>query len=77
VTEHNLTVIQKYDGRTQKHHDAVETEALDERILLALVEHLLTELLPVPDALNTVSGHEKDLRKQVIGAVKKRVGEEE
>jgi hypothetical protein len=46
VTEHGLTVIEKFDGRTKTKHPAVETEALDQRILLPLVRDALDALGP-------------------------------
>ena len=46
VEEHNLPVTKKYDGRTKTHHDAVETEALDQRVLVPLVRDALEELGP-------------------------------
>jgi hypothetical protein len=74
VAEHHLTVIRKYDGRGHgSYHDAVETEALDQRILLPLVEQSLSEMLP-SSALDDVSRREKELRKQAVDAVREQLG---
>jgi hypothetical protein len=48
VDRYGLTVIQKYDGRDKKHHDAVETEALSQIVIVEIVRNRLNELLPQP-----------------------------
>jgi hypothetical protein len=48
VRDHNLTIIQKYDARDKKHHPAVETEALSQRLIVQIVRARLDELLPEP-----------------------------
>lgn len=47
VKAYALPVIDKYDGRTKRHHPAVETEALDQRVLVPLVRASLDELEPI------------------------------
>jgi hypothetical protein len=63
VAEHDLVVIQKWDGRTKSYHPAVETEALDQRILLPLIEEALAGLLPAE--LDGIEQDEKAQRKTV------------
>jgi hypothetical protein len=48
IADFNLTVIQKYDARTKSYHDAVETEALGQARIVAIVRDRLEELLPEP-----------------------------
>lgn len=48
VRRYKLTVIQKYDGRDKKWHDAVETEALSQRVIVKIVRSRLKALLPEP-----------------------------
>ena len=48
VRDHNLTIIQKYGARDKKHHPAVETEALSQRLIGQIVRTRLDELLPEP-----------------------------
>jgi hypothetical protein len=48
VSDHHLTVIQKYDARDKKMHDAVETEALSQSVIVQIVRDRLDELLPAP-----------------------------
>jgi len=50
VNTHGLTVISKYDKRTKSNHDAVETEALGQERIVALLRTRLDELLPEPIA---------------------------
>jgi hypothetical protein len=43
---YDLPVIVKTDGRSGKSHEAIETEALDQRLLVSVVRERLDELLP-------------------------------
>lgn len=47
VFDHGLPVIEKYDARTRRRHPAVETEALDQRVLVPAVRGALDALGPV------------------------------
>ena len=71
VEEHSLPVIQKSDRRFAPNSDgsprrfpAVETEALDQRILLPLVRDSLADLLPV--SLRQVKRREADERNEIL-----------
>jgi hypothetical protein len=46
VEAHDLPIIPKWDGRRRDYFPAVETEALDQTILLPLIANSLAELLP-------------------------------
>ncbi|MGH9690775.1 MAG: hypothetical protein ACRD4C_06780 [Candidatus Acidiferrales bacterium] len=48
AADFKLTAIQKYDGRTKRHHDAIETEALGQATIVDLLRTRLNELLPEP-----------------------------
>jgi len=50
VEEYNLPVIEKYDRRFTDggKHDAVETEALSQAVIVQIVQERLDELLPEP-----------------------------
>jgi hypothetical protein len=48
VETYNLVIIDKYDGRTKSTHQAVDTEALSQTVLVDLVRTALDDLLPEP-----------------------------
>jgi hypothetical protein len=73
VTEHRLPVTDKWDGRHRRHFAAVETEALDQTILIPLIENALAELLP-QGALQRVALEEERQREQTIAALRE-IGE--
>jgi hypothetical protein len=52
ATRHGLTPISKYDGRDKKHHDAIETEALNQAVIVEILRSRLDEL--IPQSLKTV-----------------------
>jgi hypothetical protein len=62
VDRYQLPVIQKYDKRVKRYHDAVETEALSQRVIVDLVRTRLDELLPEP--LDLV--RERERRERVL-----------
>ncbi|HEY8649987.1 MAG TPA: hypothetical protein VIL70_03640 [Chthoniobacterales bacterium] len=65
IADFNLTVIQKYDARTKSYHDAVETEALGQARIVAIVRDRMEELLPEPLA----DVHEREeAEREEIGA---------
>jgi hypothetical protein len=49
VEANNLSVIPKWDGRGRAYFEAVETKALDQSILLPLIDRALADLLPQAD----------------------------
>jgi hypothetical protein len=57
---YDLPVIIKHDRRFSSggEHEAVETEALSQRIIIEIVAHRLEELLPEP--LEHVHVHERE-----------------
>jgi hypothetical protein len=61
VEDRGLTVIQKFDNRDKKYHDAVETEALGQGQIIDLLEAALIDLLPQP--LERVHAREKRQRR--------------
>ena len=62
VEEHDLPVIMKPDHRYKpvRYHEAVETEALGQRLIVQLVREALDDLLPEP--LEDVLVHEDEQR---------------
>jgi len=58
-------VIQKWDARRRDYSPAVETEALDQRILLPLIEEAVGELLPA-GALDRARAEESRLRGEAV-----------
>ena len=50
VQEHNLPIIIKHDHRYKdgRPHEAVETEAISQRVLIDILTAALDELLPEP-----------------------------
>jgi hypothetical protein len=67
VNERNLTIIQKFDKRDKKYHDAVETEALGQEVIMAILRERLEELLPEPlaDILERERRDRQRFRKQL------------
>jgi hypothetical protein len=65
VQEHNLPIIIKHDRRFADggEHEAVETEALSQRIIVEIVQKRLDELLPEP--LENVQEREREQRRQI------------
>jgi hypothetical protein len=68
VQAHSLPVIQKYDKRRKAYFPAVEAEALDQRILLPLIEDTLAGLLPTAE-LARVERIEQARRRVAAAAV--------
>jgi hypothetical protein len=66
--EYNLTVIQKYDARTKSSHDAIETEALSQSVIVSIVRARLDALIPEP--IETVQVREaraqRRFRRQIL-----------
>jgi hypothetical protein len=67
--DNELPVIQKWDGRLKRYFPAVETEALDQRILLPLIDEALRELLPA-GALERAERQEQQQRAQALAALR-------
>jgi hypothetical protein len=72
VTAYNLPVIVKHDRRYKdgRPHEAVETEAISQRVLIDLLRARLDELLPEP--LSRVLEREQRQRKRVAASLDKR-----
>jgi len=64
VDEHGLPTIMKLDGRTKRRHPAVETEALDQRILLPIIREQIEGRLAVD--LDEVERDEQKQRDALI-----------
>jgi hypothetical protein len=56
-------VIQKWDDRSKSYHDAVETEALDQRVLVPLVRDALDRFARVDVAAEEQRQRDEVLRK--------------
>ena len=69
VTAYDLPVITKHDRRYKdgKPHEAVETEAISQRVLIELVRARLDKLLPEP--LSRVHEREVRQRRQIAAAL--------
>jgi hypothetical protein len=65
VEQYNLPIIIKRDHRytDERPHEAVETEAISQRVLIDILRTRLNELLPEP--LTRVQERERRQRKQV------------
>jgi hypothetical protein len=74
VDEYDLTIISKPDYRFKpvQHHDAVETEALGQSIIVDIVRRRLDELLPEP--IDTVRRREQRQRKQMASILAQMTG---
>jgi hypothetical protein len=72
VTAYNLPVIVKHDRRYKdgRPHEAVETEAISQRVLIDLLRARLDELLPEP--LSRVPEREQRQRQRVAALLNKR-----
>ena len=70
VREHNLPVIVKHDRRYKdgRPHEAVETEALRQTVLVNILRRRLDELLPEP--LSRVQEREQRQRRRVVALLR-------
>jgi hypothetical protein len=70
VREHDLPVIIKHDRRYKdsRPHEAVETEAISQRVLIDILRSRLDELLPEP--LQRVQEREARQRRQIAALLK-------
>jgi len=62
VKTYKLTVIQKYDARDKKTHPAVETEALGQPRIIALLRARLEELMPEARRRKVLERQERERR---------------
>jgi hypothetical protein len=63
VEKYKLSVIPKWDGRDRKYHDAVETEALSQAVIVGI---LLTRLeLRLPQPLDVLEQRERRQRAEI------------
>jgi hypothetical protein len=70
VTAYNLPVIIKHDRRFNGGgaHEAVETEALSQRIIVEIVEERLAELLPEPlESVQERAAQERAIIREKLG----------
>jgi hypothetical protein len=72
--EADLPVIPKWEGRRRAHFDAVETEALDQTLLLPLIDRGLANLLP-HSALDRVTRVERQARQLAKPPVRERLAQ--
>jgi hypothetical protein len=64
AAEYHLTPIQKYDERDKKYHDAIETEALNQSVIVSIVRARLDAL--IPEAIEAVQVREKRERRRFL-----------
>jgi len=71
VREYDLPVITKHDRRYKdgRPHEAVETEAISQRVLINILRNRLDELLPEP--LSRVQERERRQRRRVAALLKR------
>jgi len=62
--EYSLTPIRKYDARDKQFHDAIETEALNQSVIVSVVRARLDDLIPEP--IETVQVREKRERRRFL-----------
>jgi hypothetical protein len=62
--EYQLTPIRKYDARDKQFHDAIETEALNQSVIVSIVRARLDDLIPEP--IETVQAREKRERRRFL-----------
>jgi hypothetical protein len=69
VKKFKLSIIRKYDKRTKSNHDAVETEALGQEVIMSILRDRLEALLPEP--LKAVQEREREIRDRFTKQLKK------
>jgi hypothetical protein len=70
VERYNLEPIQKWDERTKSYHDAVETEALSQSVLVQMLRYRLGAQLPEP--LERVQERAKRQRRHTAALLQRR-----
>jgi hypothetical protein len=74
IEKFRLSVIQKFDKRDQKTHEAVETEALSQEVIVRILTERLEALLPEP--LASVHVRERASSRRAQAAIRTLDGEE-
>ena len=70
VAEYGLTANLKYDARDGESDDAIEAEALNQSVIMEIVEKRLVELLP--EALEDVMAREDEERQKLLRYLRRR-----